>query len=165
MNKERLMNYMEAAHAGILQVAAELNDFQVVQPGVEGEWSVKDIIAHLAYWQLRKADFLRWARGEEQDHQYLNFDDDTVNRIIYGENRDRPWDEVMQNYRRAYESLADGVDRLTNDNLMDTQTYAFTEGKPLWQSIASSTYEHVNEHLSPIRRFVHQLRGEPWPQA
>jgi hypothetical protein len=165
MNKQRLMSYVEAAHAGILQSAAELNDLQVVQPGVEGEWSVKDIVAHLTYWQLRKADFLRWARGEPKDHEYLNLDEDTINRMIHGENRDRPWEEVMVLYRRAYQALADEVLNLTDDNLIDTQSYAFTDGKPLWQSIASSTYEHINKHLIPLRRYVRQVRGEPWPQA
>ncbi len=36
-----------------MAIVNELNPSQLVQPGAIGEWSVKDVLAHLAAWEAR----------------------------------------------------------------------------------------------------------------
>ena len=165
MNKERLLKYMQIAYANIEQTVSALNDIQMIQPGVEGEWSMKHLIGHLTYWQQREADFLKRARGMTVDRYYPNADVDTQNSIAYAENRNRPPAEILEDYRRSYREIVEEVKTLSEADLMETKRFAWTEGEELWSSIAGETYLHSGEHMPAVRKWLGQVQGQAWPQA
>lgn len=51
MNKPQLLARLDKAWSAFKQSWAGLTDDQMQEPGVVGEWSVKDIIAHVAGWE------------------------------------------------------------------------------------------------------------------
>jgi hypothetical protein len=165
MNKDRLLKYVQIAYADIEQTVSTLNDIQMTQLGVEGEWSMKDLIGHLTYWQQREANFLKQARGLTVDRHYPNVDVDSQNSIAYAENRNRPLDEILEDYRRSYRDIVEEVKALSEADLMETKRFAWTEGEELWGSIAGETYLHAGEHMPAVRKWLDQVQGQAWPQA
>ena len=60
MNKTKLLNEMHNGYTAFENLLAPLSETQMTTAGVNGEWSIKDILAHLAAWQKRQ----RHAQGD-----------------------------------------------------------------------------------------------------
>jgi hypothetical protein len=50
MTKEQLLKKLDAAWTDFNESFAGLTEPQILEPGVTGNWSVKDIIAHVTWW-------------------------------------------------------------------------------------------------------------------
>ena len=50
MDRQKLLTKLEKAWAAFKESYAGLSDSQLTEPGVTGNWSVKDIIAHVTWW-------------------------------------------------------------------------------------------------------------------
>lgn len=51
MNQRELLSKLEKSWAGFKESYSGLTDAQMTQPGVTGDWSVKDILAHVSWWE------------------------------------------------------------------------------------------------------------------
>jgi len=51
MNKAKLLKNLDTAWTALLDSYASMTDAEMMQPGVTGEWSVKDLIAHVTSWE------------------------------------------------------------------------------------------------------------------
>src|SRR3990172_5506692 len=51
MNKQQLIDKLEKSWADFHQSYAGLAPEELVRPGVMGEWSVKDLLAHVSWWE------------------------------------------------------------------------------------------------------------------
>ena len=51
MNRQQLLNRLDTAWVAFQASYAGLSDSQLTEPGVAGDWSVKDIIAHVTWWE------------------------------------------------------------------------------------------------------------------
>jgi len=51
MTRQQVLNKLEAAWVDFHQSYAGLTPAQMVQPGVMDNWSVKDLIAHVGWWE------------------------------------------------------------------------------------------------------------------
>src|SRR5437899_879721 len=58
MNRHQLLNKLDAAWAGIKESYAGLSDSQMAEPGVAGDWSVKDVLAHVTTWEKEALKYL-----------------------------------------------------------------------------------------------------------
>src|SRR5947208_7237268 len=52
-DKQRLLRRLDKAWAALKESYAGLSDRQLTEPGVTGDWSVKDTLAHVATWIWR----------------------------------------------------------------------------------------------------------------
>ena len=59
MKKDQLLKRLEKAWATIKDSYTGFSDPQLMEPGVMGEWSVKDSLAHLTTWEEEMA-FIKW---------------------------------------------------------------------------------------------------------
>src|SRR5437870_13082999 len=50
-DKQRLLRRLDTAWAALKESYAGLSDPQLTEPGVTGDWSVKDILAHVTTWE------------------------------------------------------------------------------------------------------------------
>lgn len=58
MKKQQLLDKLEQAWQDLRDSYAGLSDEQMVEPGVSGEWSVKDILAHVSGWEAEALKYL-----------------------------------------------------------------------------------------------------------
>jgi len=59
MTKQQLLDRLENAWADLQASFAGLSEAQMTQPGVTGDWSVKDILAHVTTWEEEALRMLR----------------------------------------------------------------------------------------------------------
>jgi len=51
VDREQLLNRLDEAWTALQEAYAGLSDPELLVPGVTGAWSIKDIIAHVTWWE------------------------------------------------------------------------------------------------------------------
>jgi hypothetical protein len=160
--KEELLERIEREHATFAGSFAHLSDTQMTEPGVENEWSIKDILAHISFWHRRLSYLIDCAlRGEPFARLRNEGEDgdaaiDRVNAENEAANKHRPLAKVRAEYAQAYKQALANLARLTDDDLGADSRLSVFLGGSLLQLIAGDTYEHYQEHLAPIQAWVAQ---------
>ena len=87
----------------------DIGEEYMTQPGVAGEWSIKDIVAHLTTYRHRTVGRFQAALRHEPAPTppwppHLQTDDE-INEWIYTANRDRPLVDVLGESRDVFQQL------------------------------------------------------------
>ncbi len=128
MNEEILMR-IDASWESFLPSIDGLTEEQASQPGVVGYYSVKDILAHLAWWEDQTRQVVESGRDEPIDVEALNDKIYAANKdVSFGEPRQR----LIDGHAQARETFA-SAPGLTEDDVKD------------------DTWEHWDEHGEQIR--------------
>jgi hypothetical protein len=162
MTKAELLERIRATRAEWEAALAAVPEGRLTEPGAVGEWTVKDVVAHVSYWEDWQADQLEaLLRGETAlftrpgtPPGALSDDADERNAAIYALYRDRPPEKVLDLARASYPRLLALVEQLTAQALNDHQTYAWTFGYPVWRMIAGNTYTHYPRHAADLHRWL-----------
>jgi hypothetical protein len=157
MTKARLLDTLRTKRAEWDAVLAHVPAAQMSQPGVVGEWSVKDLIVHLTYHERWYADRLHeMLRGEgytptEMDH--MDFDE--RNDRIFQQNRNRSVEEVLAESRQVFDRLVDGVQAHAEEFLIEPQHLG---GAPqpitVWKLLRGAVYDHYGQHIPSIKHWL-----------
>ena len=112
------------------------------EPGACGEWSTKDLLGHLAFWEGYWAERLETiARGETPEPEpggewFLPVNDQEA-----AKRRNASYDELLQ-------------ELTTNRHRIVTLLESLPDG--VGQEIADETYNHMREHLDELRVWKQQ---------
>ena len=145
ITKAELLEKVRAARAEWEALLAQIDPERLSEPGVTSDWSVKDIVAHIGFWERSVLDGLR--TGERG----LQGEVDEVNERVFRINRDRPLDEVLAEAREIYRDLLATIEAVPEDALTAPGWFTWTGGRPVWVVIAGNTYWHYPEHAESIR--------------
>ena len=157
IDKAKLLDQMSTSYAALEEILAHLDKTQYFTEGVIPGWSIKDILAHIASWHHRLLMWLDAAvRNEEPTISGPdNVEEmDAINAQFYQENKARPLDEVLTDFRTTRQQIMDIVQAMPEEDLMSPHRFAWTRGEPLWQAIAGDTYEHYREHIQQIQEWL-----------
>ena len=120
--------------------------------GVMGEWSVKDILGHVAMWESRLVTILYSnERGVPPKMLHGQVEVDKINAESYAEQRERPLDRVLADFHAVHAQLLKRLDKLADRDLSDPKRFKWMEGEPLEKLVAGDTFEHYAEHRSMIQ--------------
>ncbi len=160
MDKTTLLNTIQAERARFEALIAPLNEAQLCSPTLDGAWSVKDIMAHVAEWELICAHWLEeFLRGETpQPSERLDMNS---NDRIYEQYCDRSLLEVRQIFESAHQQFLRQVNLLaeaySEEDLNAAHRFAWAEpwyGSSLIAVIADNSYEHYQDHGEQIQRWL-----------
>ena len=154
--KAALLERLEAARAAWDAALAEVPEARMTEPGVAGEWSVKDLIAHLTYYEGWIGDRLHeQLRGEGYTPTALDFMGEARNEVIVQQTRDRALADVRADSRAAFQRLLAGVQAHSEAFLIEPQRF---EGAPgpvvVAQLLRGDVYEHYGQHIPTIRQWL-----------
>jgi hypothetical protein len=135
--KDQLINKMRQSRAALEKVIAKVPADAWEQPGVCGEWSAKDVLAHVAHWQALHLGW--WAavqRGETPDvpapgYSWKGDDMDRLNHQIFLAHRDEPVEAVLKYLRDTFEQFMAAVAATPEPDLFRQGVAPFTGKKTL----------------------------------
>jgi len=110
--------------------------------GAADNWSAKDVISHCAYWKKVRAAEIPQALAGESPTDIENFDHE--NDMIFQENKDKSWDEVLAFSREASHLLISQVQQMSEEDL----EWPFQEERPIWRMVVGNGYSHPTAHLA-----------------
>ena len=153
-SKAKILELIRSERDALEALLGGLNEEQLTRPGVESDWSVKDILAHITDWEQR---MVRWIeesmRGEvpERPAPGLTWNDlDRLNHETYLLNKDRALTDVLAESDSSYQRALTAVEGLAEKDLIDPGRFEWREGDPLWHMVAANTWWHYKEHRETI---------------
>jgi len=145
MNQAELLAHVRSGRAQFESALAQFSADQWLAPDLHGGWSIKDLIAHIGFWEQHTAqEFSALLRGVKPPDDSLTLDE--LNAQVYVQNQHQPLAEVRLAEQVAYEQLLLLVENALEEDLFNPQRFAWTEGKPFAEWIENNTYGHYAEH-------------------
>ncbi|EFH84799.1 ClbS/DfsB family four-helix bundle protein [Ktedonobacter racemifer] len=161
-NKAELLEMMECGYTAFEAFLAPLSEAQLTESGVSGDWSLKDILVHLATWQGRAAQILEAAQRNEQPQltPSIKTDEevDQFNHATFAANRSRPPVEVKQDFHASYQQILAATEALSEEDLFDPGHFAWMKGNALWTVAKGDTFGHYDEHKPTIEAWLARQR-------
>ena len=159
--KGELLKDIQVEHRRLEKTIASASEEQLLQSGAVGEWSVKDVLAHLAEWERL---FLDWYRsgieGSSPTIQPAGMGKksiDLLNQEFYFRNRTRPLSEVMADFNASYQDVFLTVQAIPETDMFTPERFAWTGKLLLADYIAANTCSHYYWANGKIRSFVKSL--------
>lgn len=104
---------------------------RLTEPILDGGWSVKDTLAHIA-WGEREAIGVAQARALVGSPLW-ELDQDERNEKVVRESRARSLEDVLDDYRRTFDEFVSAIEGLSNEELNDPTRFAgLPERIPGW---------------------------------
>jgi DinB family protein len=151
MSKREFLKRVRATRAALNVEISGLSEEHLTQEIVAGEWTAKDILAHIAAWQGEAGlAAQRVARG--QPHAFMDEDDiDEWNRRRVDERRRLPLVDVIQEFNDAHDTLLAALEQCPDDGGSGGPAWWTPDG-PLWWLT-----EHDAEHVAAIHAFRERI--------
>lgn len=153
MDRQRLLRRLDKAWAALRESYVGLSDSQLTEPGVTGDWSVKDILAHVTTWEGEALKHLPLIIAGGRPPRYVRYGGiDAFNAKTTEEKRGLSLPEVLRQLDDTHGRLIDFVQR--------TPEAQFTRDTRFRRRLRLDTYSHYPKHAEAIREWREQRLGE-----
>ncbi len=141
---------LDNCHVAVIQAVDDLPEVMWDVPGVSGEWSSKDTLAHLTSHELLLIDLLKTFQGEQpspyilrwlEDH--ARFDADTVQSRAY-----QTAQQVMNEYQDA---------QLQSTSLLNALPADAITPQVSWLQPPMSLVDFIQSHADHARKHADQI--------
>jgi hypothetical protein len=147
MKRQQLLDRLDKAWQSFQQSYAGLSDAELLEPGVTGAWSIKDIIAHVTWWEAEALTHLPviLAGGRPPRYSVTYGGIDAFNARMTELKHDLSLPEVRRQQQDTHRSLI---------ALIETAPEAEIAGDTrVRRRLRLDTYGHYPKHERAIRRW------------
>lgn len=137
------------AHERLDALLAALSEEQMTRPGVTGDWSVKDHLAHLTWWGRRVITVLNGGADPLDVMPGGEKTEDEINANVYAANHDRSLADVRADFEATHRDMQRLIETISDETL------AKREG---W--ISGNSDYHYNEHIAMFRAWLASQQPE-----
>lgn len=158
MNKEELLENLQRERSAWNELLAQADPQRLEEPGAAGKWSVKDLVAHITWYEREITAALRaralvgsplWEKPPAER-----------NRIIYEQHQGQSLEMVLADSRRSYNELVEVVAGLSEAELNDpAQLNSWPEGLPPWRLLAENSFEHYQAHRAELQSWLQSSKA------
>jgi hypothetical protein len=153
LKRSELIERIRSTRHEFETLLAQLTPEQMTQAGVAGEWSIKDMLAHIAWYEGQEAEF--YAESDLEGSPLWKVPQDPRNQILFEQSRDRPLEEVLGEFRAAHNRFLEVIEGLSDQDLRTPERFPGTSAEwPPWRKIAVHSCDHDREHIDVIRAWL-----------
>ena len=155
--RARLIAHIRGVQERWRRLVAQVGEERMEEPGAMGDWTFKDVAAHLTGWRRRTVLRIEAAaRGEPPPPNPWPADlgdeeDDTINAWMHERSKDRPLGEVLAEADSVYDDFVAAVETLRADIITDPNGLDWLEGVALADADFNG---HLDEHEPDVRRWL-----------
>jgi hypothetical protein len=154
--KSELLIEIQKEWDALEQFLATLPPEQMTQPGAIGNWSPKDVLAHLAEWQQMCLDWYNTGlRGEAPYLPAVGFkwsQMPALNLKIFEKYLDRSLEYVVNLFQTSHRQTLDVVERLSEEELFKPGHFSWTRNNPLSSYVIPCTSSHYRWARTEMRK-------------
>jgi hypothetical protein len=157
MTPTELLARVRADRAAFAGLWEGLSDAQMTQrPGVQADWSVKDLIAHILFWERLIIDNEERLRRGEALPDVEDFD--AINAQVFEENKNRVLSDLQEEFEAQQTTLEGMIQGLSEDDINNTQRFPQLNGRPFLNDLIGNTFGHYAEHSPDLEQYVDSLK-------
>jgi hypothetical protein len=153
MTRDQVLGAVRKTHADFLAALAGVPENAMAEQVVIADWTLKDMLGHIAAWYQVATHFLRDYQREGVP-QALGLSDDAALNAFNARAAEtrRSWSpvQVRAEFDAAFAELTVEIERLSDAQLNAQLPAPWEQGVTLERLIAWNSYEHVPEHTEQI---------------
>jgi hypothetical protein len=150
MDKQQLLKRLEKAWAAIKESYAGLSDSQLMEPDVMGNWSVKDILAHVTTWEEEALKYLPLIITGGRPPRYIQYGGiDAFNAQMTEQKRRLTLSDALKQLDETHGRLIDYIRSVPEEY--------FTRETRFRHRLRLDTYGHYPMHAKAIREWRERL--------
>src|SRR5262245_43336528 len=143
MKRDRLLSRLDTAWSALENAYAGLSDAQLMQPGAAGEWSVKDVLAHVTTWEEEALECLPIILAGDRPPRYVRYGGiDAFNALMIERKRTLSLAEVLRERDDTHRRLIDFVRSAPEEQLASETRFR--------RRLRLDTWRHYAEHTEMI---------------
>ena len=147
MTRQQLLKQLDQAWTTFKESYADLSEAQMMEPGVTGHWSVKDILAHVTWWEEEALKHLPLIiKGGRPPRYSLHYGGiDAFNAQMTEQKRGLSLSLVLRQLDETHRRLIDYVQSMPEEQ--------FTRETRFRRRLRLDTYSHYPKHAKAIREW------------
>jgi hypothetical protein len=152
LTKTGLLAMALSARVYFAELWADLDEAQFLEPHVEEDWSLKDIIAHVVSWESWMCQNLETAvtGGIPPFQPQSDADIDQMNADFTKENEAKSLAQVLAAFADNEAKIEAAITAVPEAALLDKDYYDWRNGRPLSWMVVGNTFGHYQDHVVPI---------------
>lgn len=150
---------VEQATIGFEELITEINelsDREMTEPGTVGDWSVKDVLAHLSAWHEMCLSWYEAGVGGEipktPSEKYTWKQTPELNQEIWEQAKDLSLQEVRRRFSNSHEKALATISDISNESLFVNRPFKWTKSTTLGAYFVSCTSSHYEWARKEIRK-------------
>ncbi len=148
VSKTDVLKLVRFWHSKLEQALASVPRKKMTEPAVGG-WSIKDILAHLTWYEQQVVGALSSRKLAKLELWDLS--PEQRNQQIYEVQLSQPLEEVLQEHERVQKALIQEIERLDDEDLNDPSlTREISPGSKLWEFLESNIWVHYMLHTEAL---------------
>lgn len=165
MNKSELLSKIKVDFDRLSRMVTDLDAETLNKSLGEGEWAIKDILAHIAAWEDVLLRF--HIQAQPFDHviglagaDYWESSEDETNEHFYRGHRDWSGERVLTYLQTTHEGLIKALEALPEERLGGPTLHPGFEARtlnPLVDYVVGNTIDHYQEHFAMIQDILDHL--------
>ena len=153
MDKQQLLKRLEKAWEALKESYTGLSDAQLLEPGVMGEWSVKEILAHVITWEEEALKYLPLIITGGRPPRYSQSGGiDAFNAQMTEQKRGLALSDVLGQLDETHRRLIDYLRSVPEEH--------FTRETRFRHRLRLDTYSHYPQHARAIHEWRERLAEE-----
>ena len=156
MDKNEILQNLSSIRKKFIITINSLPEEKILTPGIVGDWSVKDILAHITMWEAELVTLL-WQAERGRNPTTAHFGKtsiDELNNKWYLSMKNRALSQILSDFHGVRKQTERRVMALTNNDLTNPKRFTWLAEKPLWVWIANDSYDHEKEHHENILAWI-----------
>lgn len=154
MNKSELIDWLQQEYRQWQALLDQVGEARMEHAGINGQWSFKDLVAHLTGWQPRLISRIQAAQRNQPEPPppwpaQLQSDDE-INAWIYESNRGRSAREVLDESERVFQQFLAVIAGLPDDVRIEEQHHLVWLGDQRFP--AGEFFDHFHDDHEPGAR-------------
>jgi hypothetical protein len=153
LTKQTLLDSLRAERANLEAALDGLTGDHLITPGVQTDWSVRDVVGHILFWEQRALFLLKSARDgySEQDDIWKGHTVDSLNAKNYDNHRNRPAPDVLDEEQAVYNTVVRLIEAAPERDLIESGRFEWVSASTLYDHVSGETFEHYRDHLDALR--------------
>jgi DinB superfamily len=145
MKKQQMFQKLEQAWTALKESYVGLSEAQLTEPGVMGEWSVKDTLAHVTTWEEALKYLPLILTGGRPPRYIQSGGIDAFNAQMAEQKRNMALPEVLRQLEETHRRLLDYLHSVPEEH--------FTRETRFRHRLRLDTYSHYSLHARAIREW------------
>jgi hypothetical protein len=154
--KAELLQFVQDGRHQFKAILNEIPQERMEEKGVETNWSVKDILAHITAWETKMTQVLGAMQTSDERPDWPVGDEgvDALNATFYEANKNKPLAQVLTEFEASYPRALAATEAMSETDLFNPDRFAWRKGRPLWWMVAGNTFGHYWDHIPNIEAWL-----------